>query len=91
MSKLEFNYTISVGNILTIFGGIVVAVMAIISIETANARRDEKLTVLDERVNKTDDMRKDIGSIMTDVAVLKSGQDSQSKLLHEIVTTVRNR
>ena len=64
MPEIKFNYTVSIGNILTIFRGIVVAVMGIISIETANADRDMKLTSLNERVAKVETIHSDLSNLL---------------------------
>ena len=89
MGNVEFDFKISLGNILTIFGGIVVAIMGIMSIETANAKRDEKISVFDTRLAKIETTQETIIMLREDVARIQENQKNQSAMLNQIIGTFK--
>jgi hypothetical protein len=73
------------GNILTILGGIVVATMGIISIETANAKRDEKLLTLENRVSRNEVIKDHVVKVKEDVIRIQVNQKNQYVMLERII------
>lgn len=72
---------ISLGNILTILAGIVVAIGWFASMQVANATRDEKVKFLETRVVKTESLSKDIQMIKVDLSRVQEKQDVMLDIL----------
>ncbi len=85
MHKVKFDFTISVGNVLTMLGGIMVAIMAITSIEIANAERDQKIASLDTRIIRNEKIQKDMIVVKEDVIRIQVNQKNQEKMLERII------
>lgn len=90
MHKVKFDFTISVGNILTIVAGILVAITAITSIEIANAERDQKIASLDTRIIKNEKVQNDIIIVKQDVIRIQVNQRNQEKMLERIINHLEN-
>ncbi len=79
----KFDSKISLGNILTIICGLFVAIGWFVSIESANAKRDEKFVYLERRVEKTEALAVDIQTIKVDVGRVQEKQDMMLQILRE--------
>lgn len=92
MRRVRFDFTISVGNILTMLGGICFAVLIILSVATANAERDQKIASLNIRVIENEQVQKDIVIVQKDIIIVKQdviriqvNQDNHEKMLERII------
>lgn len=88
MHKIKFDFTVSMGNLLTILGGVIVAVMAYDSIEAANAARDVRVDHLAEKVRKNELIKEDVTVIREDTIRLQVGQDNNHEMLVTLVAMV---
>lgn len=85
MSRISFNPSISLGNLLTIVGLLMAIIGVYVSIETANAKRDEKLVYFDQRITKNEGIQKDVQDIKVQMGKLQEGQKNQGNTLDRIL------
>lgn len=79
----NFDNRVSLGNVLTILGGIAVAAGWFASVESADAKRDEKFNSLERRVELTETMAKDIQKIKVDVGRVQQTQNIMLGLMRD--------
>ena len=84
MPNIRWDGSISTGNIITILCGVLVAIAWFASIESANAKRDEKIFFLEKRVSKNEGMSDDIRVLDVKIGRVEEKQDITLELLRNI-------
>lgn len=91
MAKPKFDFTISLGNIITVFCGIMATIVWFASVETANAKRDIKVDNLQVQVTKNSLIRDDINAVRLQMSRIHVNQENQEKMLARIINNLERR
>jgi len=83
MPKLKIDPRISWGNIITIICGFFVVIGWFVAMETANAGRDSKIGVLEEKVTKIESIEKRMQEVQVTVGRVQEKQDLMLQILRD--------
>ena len=85
MNTPRFDPTVSIGNVFTMIAGVIAVMVILVSDQTANAKRDERVNYIEKQVKENTDIQSDIIVMREDVVRIQVNQKNHEKMLSRIL------